>query len=86
MKVFFPRVRVIPVGDSALSGLSVGSLLVGNHKLEAFAMLRITYKSFEPCLRQWFTNTGDFRSMADFKTYAYSLFSGRWAIVRVERV
>ena len=84
MKVVFPRVRVIPVGDSALLGLS--TLLVGNHKMEAFAMLRITYKSFEPCLRQWFTNTGDFRSMADFKTYAYSLFSGRWAIVRVERV
>ena len=84
MKVVFPRVRVIPVGDSALLGLS--TLQVGNHTLEAFAMLRITYKSFEPCLRQWFTNTGDFRSMADFKTYAYSLFSGRWAIVRVERV
>jgi len=47
-------------------------------------MLTVTFKVFEPALGKSFVNVKEAATMADFRLYATSLWSGRWEILSVE--
>jgi hypothetical protein len=47
-------------------------------------MLKVTFQVYEPCLDKTFVNVKEVKSMADFRLYAYSLWSGNWSIISVE--
>ncbi len=49
-------------------------------------MLRVTFSTYSAALNKTFTNVKTVRTMEDFRLYAYSLFSGNWAIISVEHV
>ena len=46
-------------------------------------MITVTYRVFEKDLNRTFENTKVVQSMADFRLFAYSLYSGNWEIVSV---
>jgi hypothetical protein len=46
-------------------------------------MLTVTYRVFEKDLNRTFENVRTVRTMADFRLYAYSMYSGSWEIVSV---
>lgn len=46
--------------------------------------MKITFKIYSPILKKIFINVETFRTMEDFRLYAYSLYSGNWEIVSVE--
>lgn len=48
-------------------------------------MLRITYQTYSPIIGDN-TVTDDFKSIEDFRLFAYSLFSGNWSIVKIDNV
>ena len=48
------------------------------------SMINVTFKCYEPSLNRTFINSKRVVSMADFRLYAYSLYSGRWSILSVE--
>ena len=48
-------------------------------------MLRITYQTYSPIIGNN-TVTDDFKSIEDFRLFAYSLFSGNWSIVKIDNV
>ena len=47
-------------------------------------MLKITFSVYAPLLKKTFINVKTVKSMEDFRLYAYSLYSGNWAIISVE--
>jgi len=47
-------------------------------------MLTITFKCFEPALNRTFINVKRVATMADFRLYAFSMWSGNWEIISVE--
>ena len=51
---------------------------------EEDCMINVTFKCYEPSLNRTFINSKRVVSMADFRLYAYSLYSGRWSILSVE--
>lgn len=51
----------------------------------AETMLTVTYRVFEKDLNRTFENTKTVRTMADFRLFAYSMFSGNWEIVSVSK-
>jgi len=46
--------------------------------------MKITYKTFCPTLKRTFVDTRTFRTMEDFRLFAYALFSGNWEIISVD--
>jgi len=46
-------------------------------------MLTVTYRVFEKDLNRTFENVKTVRTMADFRLFACSLYSGNWEIVSV---
>ena len=44
----------------------------------------ITFKVYSPILNKTFVNVKAVATMADFRLYAYSLYSGNWEIISVE--
>ena len=67
--------------------LRIGRKCVPNRKKkmrEMISMINVTFKCYEPSLNRTFINSKRVVSMADFRLYAYSLYSGRWSILSVE--
>ena len=45
--------------------------------------MTVTYRVFEKDLNRTFENVKVVRTMADFRLYAYNMYSGNWEIVSV---
>ena len=43
--------------------------------------MTIKYEVYSPLLGKTFNHVGTFRNMESFRLYAYSLYSGNWAII-----
>ena len=48
-------------------------------------MLRITYQTYSPIIGNT-TITDDFKSIEDFRLFAYAVFSGKWSIIKIDNV
>ena len=46
-------------------------------------MMTVTYRVYEKDLNRTFENTKVVQSLADFRLFAFSLYSGNWEIVSV---
>jgi len=49
-------------------------------------MLNITFRVFSPILGKWYTNHKTTKTLADFRLYARSLYSGNWEIIEINQV
>ena len=47
-------------------------------------MLKVTFSTYSAVLGKTFINVKTVQTMADFRLYAYSMFSGNWSILSIE--